>query len=74
MIKNSLDDIYKMILIEDSREDGIKELKDFVCSTEIEDLLFDILGICSMCEDMTLREYREIVVKVKQIRERIYGY
>lgn len=74
MMKNSLEDIYKDIVIGDSRKDAIKELHDFVYSSEIEVLLSAILDICAGCHGMTLEEYGAVLANVSQIRERIYGY
>lgn len=74
VMKNSLADIYNDIVIEDSREDAIKELHDFVYSSDIEVLLSGILDICAACHGMTLEEYATVLVNIKQIRERVYGY
>lgn len=73
-MKSSLVDIYNDLAKGYCVEDTMEDFHDFVYSSEIEVLLSGILDICAACHGMTLEEYATVLVNIKQIRERIYGY
>lgn len=74
MMKSSLANIYNDLAKGYCVEDTMEDFHDFVYSSDIEVLLSGILDTCATCHGMTLEEYAAVLVNIKQIRERIYGY